>query len=69
MNALPITLNGHALALPPGSTVADVVAQVDVLPTAVATAVNGHFVARTARDQYVLCAGDAVFTFQPIVGG
>ena len=39
------------------------------VPTALATAVNGTFVPRTARAQQVLSDGDAVLTFQPIQGG
>jgi sulfur carrier protein len=38
-------------------------------PVALATAVNGTFVPRTARAQHVLHDGDAVLTFQPIQGG
>jgi sulfur carrier protein len=41
----------------------------DAVPTALATAVNGTFVPRTARAQHVLHDGDAVLTFQPIQGG
>jgi sulfur carrier protein len=41
----------------------------DAAPTALATAVNGTFVPRTARAQHVLHEGDAVLTFQPIQGG
>lgn len=69
MNAQPITLNGQALPWPPGTTLAELVAHQGVTPDAVATAVNGHFVARTHRAQHILQAGDRVATFQPIVGG
>jgi sulfur carrier protein len=41
----------------------------DVLPTSLATAVNGQFVPRTARAQQVLAEGDTILTFQPIQGG
>jgi sulfur carrier protein len=41
----------------------------DAVPTALATAVNGTFVPRTARAQHALHDGDAVLTFQPIQGG
>jgi sulfur carrier protein len=41
----------------------------DAAPTALATAVNGTFVPRTARAQHLLHDGDAVLTFQPIQGG
>ena len=39
------------------------------LPSALATAVNGHFVPRTQRAQCVLAQDDAILTFQPIQGG
>ncbi len=38
-------------------------------PTALATAVNEIFVTRSSREQYILQANDAVFTFSPITGG
>ena len=41
----------------------------DAVPTALATAVNGTFVPRSARAQHELHDGDAVLTFQPIQGG
>lgn len=34
-----------------------------------ATAVNGHFVARSARAAHVLQDGDALLCFSPITGG
>jgi sulfur carrier protein len=41
----------------------------DVLPTGLATAVNGQFVPRTARALQPLAEGDTILTFQPIQGG
>lgn len=38
-------------------------------PTAVATAVNGDFVPRTARDRITLRDGDRLDVFRAIVGG
>ena len=64
-----ITLNGAPQQLPAGSSVADLLARHGVAPEAVATAVNGVFIARYQRAHTVLRAGDAVFTFQPITGG
>ena len=55
--------------LPPGSSVADVVQRMGQAPNAVSTAVNGQFVARTARAGHLLADGDQVLLFQPIVGG
>jgi sulfur carrier protein len=64
-----ITLNGVPRQIEAGRTLADLVASLGQLPQALATAVNGEFIAREARAQCVLRDGDAVFTFQPITGG
>lgn len=69
MTSEPITLNGQAQPCPPGTTLAELIAHHGVAPGAVATALNGCFVARTQRAQHALQAGDSVTTFQPIVGG
>ncbi len=66
---IDITLNGEPRQVPEGSSLADLVAAVAESPLALATAVNGDFVARAERAQRLLRAGDAVFTFQPITGG
>jgi sulfur carrier protein len=64
-----ITFNGEAREVSAGQTLADLIAQMDAPPQALATAVNGEFVAREARADCTLREGDAVFTFQPITGG
>lgn len=64
-----ITVNGERRELASGTSLADLVASLDQPPQALATAVNGDFVAREARAARMLCDGDAVFTFQPITGG
>jgi sulfur carrier protein len=61
--------NGAEIACPPGLTVAALLADQGVNPTAVATALNGAFIAREQRGHTVLKAGDEVLTFQAIVGG
>ena len=66
---MQILVNGDPRAVPPNTTLADLVAQLGHAPQALATAVNGEFVARDARAQCMLTEGDAVFTFQPITGG
>ena len=66
---IAITLNGEKRELPAGQTLADLIAQLEAQPQALATAVNGEFVAREARTERQLTDGDAVFTFQPITGG
>ena len=66
---IPITVNGQPRDVAPGSSLADLVAQLVDSPQALATAVNGDFVARDARADRTLQPGDQVFTFQPITGG
>jgi len=67
-DTLSIQLDGRPHAVAPHTTLADLVAALGHTPEAVATAVNGVFVPRPARDQ-ALRAGDAVLLFQAIVGG
>ncbi|MDP2035375.1 MAG: sulfur carrier protein ThiS [Polaromonas sp.] len=69
MKPITITLNGEARQLPPGSTLADALAESGQPAASFASAVNGEFVARDARASTVLSDGDAVFTFQAITGG
>lgn len=64
-----ITLNGEPREVEEGATLADLVAALGQAPQALATAVNGEFVPRSARATVPLREGDAVFTFQPITGG
>ena len=67
--SLQITVNGEPRVLQGSETLADLVAALGQPPAALATAVNGEFVPRSARDSVQLREGDAVFTFQPITGG
>ena len=67
--SLQITVNGEPRVLEGSETLADLVAALGQPPAALATAVNGEFVPRSARATVQLCDGDAVFTFQPITGG
>lgn len=66
---ITITVNGEPRDVAEGSSLADLVARIADSPQALATAVNGDFVARDARAARLLQAGDQVFTFQPITGG
>ena len=66
---IAVTLNGETRQLPPGATLADLLASLGSSPAALATAVNGSFVPRAERGARPLQDGDAVFTFQPITGG
>ena len=64
-----ITINGQPRDVAEGTTLAQLVEALGQPPQALATAVNGEFVARDQRAAVRLNAGDAVFTFQPITGG
>jgi len=66
---IAITVNGQAREVAEGSTLADLLAQLAASPQALATAVNGDFVARDVRAAHLLKPGDQIFTFQPITGG
>lgn len=76
---LTIQTDRGPLSLPAGSTLADAVAQLlegrsrdaaaTVTADTIATAVNGEFVARTARAHHTLHDGDTVLCFSPITGG
>lgn len=66
---MQVTLNGQARSVDSGATLADLIASLDQMPQALATAVNGEFVPREVRAQMPLREGDAIFTFQPITGG
>jgi sulfur carrier protein len=64
-----IQFNGSELPLVHAITLADLLSAQAVAPGAVATAVNGQFVARELRGITWLRPGDQVLTFQAIVGG
>lgn len=64
-----VSVNGQAHLLPAGSTLAALVAALQRAPDAVATAVDGEFVPRAAREVRVLDAGAQVTFIQTIVGG
>ena len=67
--SLQVTVNGEPRILEESATLADLVTALGQAPQALATAVNGEFVPRSARGALQLRDGDAVFTFQPIQGG
>jgi sulfur carrier protein len=66
---LVITVNGEQRTVDENASLADLVSALGQAPQALATAINGEFVPRTAREATRLREGDAVFTFQPIQGG
>jgi sulfur carrier protein len=51
------------------ATLAEMLAELQLDEAAVATALNGEFVARAARPQTPLQAGDAVEVLSPMQGG
>lgn len=67
--AVTVTVNGQPHQVPANTHLAGLIARLGTPPQALATAVNGEFVARGQRAQCLLREGDAVFTFQPITGG
>lgn len=66
---ITVRLDDRAVSIGAGSTLAQLLAQEQREPEAVATALNGCFVPRAARDTTSLREGDTVLFFQPIVGG
>ena len=64
-----IRVDDQAREVAAGTTLALLVEALGHAPQAVSTAVNAEFVARAARQNRVLQAGDQVLLFQPIVGG
>ena len=66
---LVIELNGVSRVCASGTTLAAVVLEQAHDPLAIATAVNGAFVARHLRHRHRLNNGDVVLFFAPMVGG
>lgn len=66
---ITVRLDDRAVSIGAGSTLAQLLAQERREPEAVATALNGRFVPRAARETTALRDGDTVLFFQPIVGG
>jgi sulfur carrier protein len=66
---MEVSVNGQLHVVHEGTTVADLVGALKLEPAAVATAVNGDFVARDRRAAHLLQPGDQVACIQPIVGG
>ena len=66
---MQVIVNGEACPLLRGASLADLLAQLGHAPEAIATAVNGEFIARGLRAGHALADGDQVQCFRPIVGG
>lgn len=66
---MQVFINGKPAQVADGSTLADLLIALALDPNACATAVNGTFVARDAREGFALKENDQVMTFEPITGG
>ena len=66
---ITIQLNKDRVQLPQSATLASLLASLPEAPAALATGVNGDFVARNRRAECLLKDGDIVTTFMPITGG
>lgn len=66
---LSITLNGESIALAPGSTVADLVADLVAQPRGAAVAVNGEVVPRERHAATPIADGDIVEIVRAVQGG
>jgi len=66
---MQIFVNGEAIQIEDGSSLAAVIAKLKLAPEHCATAINGQFVARKDRSTRLLCADDHIMTFEPITGG
>ena len=67
--AITIQLENGPRSLAAGSSLADLLFELEHEEKAVSTAVNGQFVPRSQRSATVLQNGDTVLVFQAIVGG
>lgn len=65
----PLRFNDQTVPCPEGLTLAALLHLQGVVDDRVATALNGAFVPRAIRSGTPLKPGDAVLTFQAIVGG
>jgi sulfur carrier protein len=68
-STIVLQLDDGPRELPAGSTLADLLAALNLAPEAVGTAVDGHFVPRGRRAACALRSGQSVQLFRPIVGG
>jgi sulfur carrier protein len=66
---MQIFVNGEAIEIEDGSSLAAVIAHLKLSPEQCATAINGQFVARNERGLRQLFANDHIMTFEPITGG
>ncbi|MCV2369800.1 sulfur carrier protein ThiS [Roseateles oligotrophus] len=64
-----VSLDGQLQRIPAATPLEHLLTQLSLAPESVATALNGQFVARSARAAALLKDGDQVLLFKPIVGG
>jgi sulfur carrier protein len=71
MNAeeINVSLDGQLQKIPAATPLEQLLTRLSLAPESVATALNGQFVARSARAAALLKDGDQVLLFKPIVGG
>jgi sulfur carrier protein len=68
-SASRLTVNGEPVDVPPGSTVADLVATLDTAGKRVAVERNGEIVPRSRHATTVLAAGDRLEVVIAVGGG
>lgn len=64
-----VTVNGNAMDLIPGTTVADLIIQLGARPTGTAVAINGTVVPRSAWAGSTITDGDALEVLAAVQGG
>ena len=64
-----VRVNGEPVQGAEGMTLAELLIRLGEPADRVATAVNGEFIARHARDDLRLAGGDRITVFKAIVGG
>jgi sulfur carrier protein len=66
---MQIFVNGEAMEVEEGTSLAAVIGLLKLTPEQCATAVNGQFVSRNERASRLLFSDDHIMTFEPITGG
>jgi sulfur carrier protein len=69
VSSVPLTVNGEARTVAPGTTVADLVAEMGVGPRGIAVAVDGEVVIRRRWDDRALAQGEQVEVLSIAQGG
>ncbi|TAM85990.1 MAG: sulfur carrier protein ThiS [Candidimonas sp.] len=69
MHTISVTVNGAEHTVAAATTLRELLGTLRRDATAAATAVNGNYVARESRGEFILNDRDAITTFEPITGG